>query len=430
MSGDFWDIGTIIALVAANGFFVAAEFALVSVRKTRIEQLDSEGNSNARIIRGALKQLDRYIAGTQVGITLASLSLGWVGEPAIASFLIPFLEKMETGLPLPVIHTITVGIAFTLITFLHVIFGELIPKSLALQKPETTSLMVARPLVAAVTLFQPLIWSLNGLGNIILNLIGLKATGHEGVHSAKELELLVKESHKAGVLDDLEKRILQKTFKFSGTCVSEVMVPRSKMITLDLKLSLDQIIHKATEARYSRLPTYQETVDQVDGIIYIHDLFRISQDTNMSLTDIIHTPLFVPKTLHLDDMLEKFQADSTQIAIVVDEYGGTAGLITLEDIMASILGKIYDKNDDSIPEKLSSKDGIITAPGETRLVELEEAFGWSFENTEDIDTIGGYVMHRLERVPRVGDEVFDTKVKFKVSKMDFYRVVQVIITEL
>ena len=425
-----WRLAAVAFLVGANGFFVAAEFALVTVRRTRIEQLANEGNSRAKVVKGSFENLDRYIAGTQVGITLASLALGWIGEPALAGLVVPLFETWGPGVSSTVAHTIAVAVAFTIITFLHVILGELVPKSVALQKPEATALALAKPLAVAVTLFHPLIWSLNGLGNLLLRAIGLKvASGLESVHSAKELELLVRESHKAGILDDLEKRMLQRTFRFSETSVVEVMVPRSEMTALDLNLPLDELLDRASDAKHSRLPAYTKSSDQTEGVLYAQELFRLSRRMKGGLREILRTPLFVPETMHLDDLIERFRTSNMQMAIVVDEHGGTAGLVTLEDIIEAVFGRIQDQNEDSTPEILSSKGGIITIQGDTRLVELVETFGWKMD-FGDVDTVGGYVMDRLGRVPNVGDEFEENGRRFRVTKMARNRVVEVVATPM
>lgn len=420
-----WQLVGVAVLVATNGFFVAAEFGLVTVRRTRIEQLAAEGHGAARVVGNAIADLDRYIAGTQVGITLASLALGWIGEPAIADLIKPLLHGLEPDVSEFAVHSASVGIAFTTITFLHVILGELVPKSLALQKPEATALAVARPMLLAVWIFRPLIWSLNGLGNLILRAFGLSgAANHEAVHTARELELLVRESHKAGMLDDLEKTMLQRTFRFTETTVDEVMVPRAEMKLLDIELPTADLLKQAARLGHSRLPVFREHIDQIEGVVYIHDLFRWSQEGRGPLKDCLRTPLFVPESLHLDRMIERFKTHRTQIAIVVDEFGSTAGIITLEDIVEAVFGEIQDQNEDPTPAFRTEKDGIIVIRGDARLVELEEAFGWRFE-VEAVDTVAGFIMERLGRVPRVNDTVENGACVFRVTKMDRQRIVEV-----
>lgn len=424
-------LASLLALVAANGFFVAAEFALVTIRKTRVDELVSAGNRSARVVQTAIHDLDRFIAGTQVGITIASIALGWIGEPALAALITALFSEWNIEVPPTALHTISVGIAFTIITFLHVILGELVPKSLALQKPEATALFVARPMTLTVALFRPLIWSLNGLGNKLLEVMGLSAAaGHESIHSARELELLVRQSHKAGVLDDLERSLLQRTFRFSDTTVGEIMVPRSEMAALDLNHPIEDLLDIIVNTTHTRLPVFHGNIDRIDGLIYVHDLFRLMRRTKQSVRDfrsIIRTPLFVPESLHLDGLIEKFRLNKMQIAIVVDEYGGTAGIITLEDIFESVFGEFPDMNDHTTPPISMREDGVIVVRGDTRLVDLNEAFGWQLEE-ESIETIGGYVMARLGRIPKVGDVARADRRQYKVAAMEGKRILEVVIS--
>lgn len=427
-----WTLLAVAGLVFANGFFVAAEFALVTVRRTRIEQLALQGNLAARAVYKATADLDRYIAGCQVGITIASLALGWVGEPLVARliepWLTPFLSQStiaQSG------HAIAVAIGFTIVTVLHVILGELVPKSLALQKPEATSLVIAHPMTVIVFLFQPLIWSLNGLGRWVLRFLGLNAAGKEAsVHSAGELELLVRQSHAAGEIDDLERRMIQKTFHFSETTVGNLMVPRSEVVGIDLNQNIDEIIANALVGNHTRLPAYRGSIDQVEGIIYITDLFRLARSRSPSLSDlqkIVRSALFVPETLHIDEAIDRFRRHQTQIAVVIDEYGGMAGVVTLENIVETIFGEIHDQNESSPPNIVRAKDGVLFVRGDTRLADLTELLGNVFTGS-DADTIAGYVMYRLNRIARVGDVVENAAGSLRVKSMQRHRITEVVIT--
>lgn len=424
-------LASLLALVAANGFFVAAEFALVTIRKTRVDELVSSGNRTAKVVQAAIQDLDRFIAGTQVGITIASIALGWIGEPALAALITALFSEWHIEVSPGTLHTISIGIAFTIITFLHVILGELVPKSLALQKPEATSLFVARPMTITVALFRPLIWSLNGLGNKLLQVMGLSAaSGHESIHSARELELLVRQSHQAGVLDDLERSLLQRTFRFSETTVGEIMVPRSEMAALDLTHPMEELLDIVANTTHTRLPVFHGNVDRIDGLVYVHDIFRLMRRSKQGLRDlrsIIRTPLFVPESLHLDGLIEKFRLNKMQIAIVVDEYGGTAGIITLEDIFESVFGEFPDLNDQTKPPISMRDDGVIVVRGDTRLVDLNETLGWLLEE-EGIETIGGYVMARLGRIPKIGDVARADRRQYKVTAMEGKRILEVVIS--
>ena len=418
-------------LVFANGFFVAAEFALVTVRQTRIEQLAAEGRGAARAVQRAIGDLDRYIAGTQIGITIASLALGWVGEPAVARLLRPLVTWLVPDITASTLEGLAFAVGFTLVTFLHVILGELVPKSLALQKPEATSLAVARPMTLIVYLLRPLIWSLNGLGAIVLRFLGLDAGGKEmSVHSARELELLVRQSHAAGEIDDLERRMIQKTFHFSETTVGNLMVPRSEVTAIDLGSSPEDIINVALAGHHSRLPTYRGSIDQVEGIVYINELFRLVRDAGDGAIDvrkIIRPALFVPETLHLDEVLDRFRRQRTQMAIVVDEYGGTAGVVTLEDVVESVFGEIQDQNETPRTPISRIKDGVLLVRGDTRLAELTELLGDVFHGS-DADTIAGYIMYRLNRIARVGDTIDTVVGVIRVKGMQRQRITEVVIT--
>jgi CBS domain containing-hemolysin-like protein len=422
-----WSLFGVLILVAANGFFVAAEFALVTVRKTRIDQLAQEGHGAARHVRKALSDLDRYIAGTQVGITIASLALGWIGEPAVMRILSPIFHWFTPDLAENVQHAIGFAISFTLITFLHVILGELVPKSIALSHPESTSLILARPMRLAIMLFKPLIWSLNGVGHLLLKAIGLPG-GHEhgSVHSPAELLLLIRQSHAAGHIDSFERSMLQKTFRFSETAVSEVMTPRSRMEALNLDQPLDSLLDEASDSPYTRLPVYRGSVDELLGVLYTHDLFQFSRQKNptQAIQDLVKPLLFVPESFRLDALVEKFQGERTQIAAVIDEYGGTAGIITLEDIIETVFGEVQDNNEDPTLEIETLPDGSIVLRGDTRLQHINEQLGWDLED-EESTTIAGYVMTASGHMPGLGEKVRTDAGTFEVLEMKKHRLTKI-----
>lgn len=429
LSNSFFSLAAVIGLVFINGFFVAAEFALVTVRRTRIEQLVAEGDRAAKAVQGIIAQLDRYIAGTQVGITIASIALGWIGEPAFAKLLMPAFERFYPGASSSVAaHSISVGISFVIITALHVILGELVPKSLALQKTEKTALFVARPMKIVVKAFQPFIWSLNGIGNKLLSYLGLEPAGeHDSVHSVGELELLVRQSHEAGELDDMERQMLQRTFRFSETTVSDIMVPRSEMTGLDLSQPAEELLDEAAVANHTRMPVYETTIDQITGIVYIHDLFRITRKKGEAtdLRAIVRPPLLVPETLHLDKLITRFREAKMHIAIVIDEYGGTAGLVTLEDLVEAVFGDLEDQNEETAPQVTRGRGGALIIRGDTRLTELNDILGWAPDD-EEADTLGGWIMARLGRVAKLGDVVEVEQGRFRVIIMDRLRIVEIV----
>lgn len=425
-----WSLFAVIVLVFVNGFFVAAEFALVTVRKTRIEELVSEGVGGARAVQAALRELDRYIAGTQIGITVASIALGWVGEPALSKLILPLLAAFMPAWALSVAaHSVAVGLSFAIITAMHVILGELVPKSLALQKAEKIALIVARPMTLIVLLLRPFIWSLNGIGNHLLKLLRLDPKGEQdSVHSSQELELLVRQSHEAGELDDLERLMLQRTFRFSETTVADIMVSRNEMYGLNIEKPVSEMLDEAAEANHTRMPVYEGGVDSVIGIVYIHDLFRLTRQKGESALDfraIVRPPLLVPETLHLDRLIDKFRTAKMHIAIVIDEYGGTAGLVTLEDLVEAVFGDLEDQNEETAPQFTHGRGGALIIRGDTRLTDLKERLGWAPDD-DAADTLGGWIMAKLGRVAKLGDAIETEQGRFRVIIMDRLRIVEVV----
>jgi CBS domain containing-hemolysin-like protein len=404
---NLFGLAAVVLLVFANAFFVATEFALVSIRRSRIEEMARQGLGVARVLRGAVADLDRYIAGTQVGITLASLALGWLGEPALAHLLEPLFSYLPGGLRPAAGHALAVTVAFGLITFLHVVLGELVPKSLALQRTEATARFVARPMSWVLVTFQPLIWALNGTGNLILRWLGLRAAGEGAlVHSVEELEILVRQSQQAGVLDELERHMLTRAFRFSERTAREVMVSRLDMVAVDIAWSPEEICDRVAASTHTRIPVYEGSVDHIIGILLLQDLFRElrARPENLEVRRLLREPLVVPASIHLDALLDLFRQHHTQIAILLDEYGGTAGLATLEDVVEEIFGEMQDELEAEQPAIQRGGDGRVLVRGDVRLDELNEALGWRLEDQHS-DTLAGYVMDRLGRPATVGDTV-------------------------
>jgi CBS domain containing-hemolysin-like protein len=458
-------LGAVFLLVGLNGFFVAAEFALVSVRHTRIDQLVAEGKGSAKGVQKALKHLDDYIAATQLGITLASLALGWVGEPAVAHLIEPPLvfllgtvlgEKVATG--------IGIAIAFTFITALHIVMGELAPKSVALQRSETAALFVIRPLDFFLRIFRPFIWALNSTGQFVVRFFGLGAVDeHSKVHSVEELEMLVRQSHKAGILDAQEEILLRKVFEFDDKTARQIMMPRTEIVGVPENVTLDELVDNASDERFTRFPVYRNTLDQIVGVIHVKDLFPLlrerehqhslpnkgissknatngtstpdvqSEKKKISLAEIIRPALNVPESMHVADLLTLMRQKKAHIAVVIDEYGGTAGIVTLEDVLEELVGEVQDEfdtgEDDTIAEIELRPDGSALVSGLVMLDTIEEHFGLTIprEQAEVFDTIGGYVLGVLGRVPAVGDQVRLDDYQLTVVKMDGLRVDRLLI---
>jgi CBS domain containing-hemolysin-like protein len=422
---DFLRIIAVVLLVLANGFFVSAEFALVSVRRTRIAELVSQGNQAAKWVEKALENPDQVIAATQLGITLASLGLGWVGEPAFSHLLEPLVRIFPGEIQDEVMHSITAGAAFAIITFLHVVVGELAPKSIALQNPENTSLIVARPTIWTEWIFKPAIWALNGTGNFLLKLVGVEpASGHELVHSVEELKMLVAASAEVGVVKNEESEILHAVFDFGKLLVRQVMIPRTEIMAFEADLNLDQCIEFATRSTYTKFPVYDNVMDNIIGIVHIKDLLRAHRDParpDCVARSIVREALFLPETVPVRRVLQLFRARRQHIAIVMDEFGGTAGLVTLEDLMEEIVGEVSDPFDPTQPEIQVFANGTATIEGLALIAEVNDALGIQLDDPH-YDTIAGYMLGKLGHIPDVGDTIEVDGVRIKVESMDGMRI--------
>jgi magnesium and cobalt exporter, CNNM family len=414
----------IFVLVGANAFFVAAEFSLVKVRATRIEQLADEGSAAAGVVRGQLTHLDNYIAATQLGITLASLALGWIGEPALAHLVEPLLAPLTGKLIAEeLMRTISIAISFALITSLHIVMGELVPKSVALQRTESVALFVGPPLLVFDRVFRPFIALLNGVGNRVVRLFGLQAASEQAsVHSVEELSMLVAQSREAGILDPAEESIVRHVFTFGDKTVEDAMTPRPEMVTLAVNASIAEAITVASTSGYSRLPVYEGTLDQVVGVLYVKDLLKIrdpaltetsdeaADGAERSLRALLRPATFVPERLALSDVLDVFRRENTQLALAADEYGQTTGLITLEDVLEELVGEIHDEYD------VDEDAPIIAREDGTWLVDGAETYDHVREAIPDLPpipaaeqglytTLSGLMSVRLDRIPRAGDSV-------------------------
>jgi CBS domain containing-hemolysin-like protein len=423
-------VPAVLLLVLANGFFVAAEFAIVAVRRSRLQQLADEGVRSARAAQEVVQHLDSYIAACQLGITMASLGLGWMGEPAVARIIEPPLRVLLGRHAETAAHGLTVAVAFAVITALHIVIGELAPKGMALQRPEGTSLRVARPLQAFYRVFQIPIRLLNAVGNLALRLFGLKpAAGHQLVHSAEELELIVDASGRAGTVEPSEARIASRAFYFADLTAGSLMTPRTELEAIAVDASRDEILEVARHARHSVLPVYDRTLDHVLGTVNVRDLLDAALGSERPDIRARIRPLVeVPEALRADAVLEQMRKARTGMALVVDEYGGTAGIITLHDLLEALVGRIDEAAEGSQPViGPREPDGSRAFDGLVRLAEFEEvtAIVLGEEDRQSADTLGGLVMARLGRLPRVGDEVVIQGRHLKVESLDRLRVARV-----
>jgi putative hemolysin len=409
----------VFLLVLANGFFVATEFAIVAVRRSRIDQLVAEGMSGASAAKEVVSHLDAYIAACQLGITLASLALGWVGEPAFAHLLEPAFQMFPSVVSTAAAHGISTAVAFSIITALHIVVGELAPKGIALQKPEQTALVVARPLRLFYAVFRWPTTLLNAIGNSFLRLIGFNpASGHEMVHSVEELRFLVTASQKAGTVEESEARIASRAFEFADLTAGELMTPRPDVVGVPVAASRSEVVETFHRTGYQRLPVYENSLDNVLGVIRIHDALDVAIAGDWILRDRLHPMHAVPARKAIDDLLEEMRTARDHVALVVDEFGSTAGLITLHDLVEGLVGRIDEGPGTATVGKVEA-DGSRTLDALLRLSELDEVAGIevSEEEAAEVDTLSGLVMSKLGRVPKVGDEVVIGGRRLRVEKL-------------
>lgn len=422
-----FNITLIVLLLLSNGFFVASEFAMVKVRKTRIEQLVNEGNATAKVALEALKDLDKFIAAVQLGVTISSIGLGWVGEGTLARIIEPLFAFLPGISHTIATHTVSASIAFALITFLHVVIGELVPKSIALEYTEKTALFVAKPMQLITTLFNPFIWLLNGFGNSLLNMLHIPHS-HKGslVHSTEELDMLVNQSYNGGVLNETEKEMLHNVFKFSDLTAKQVMIPRTDMICIPDDMTLDELNQLAAETQYTRYPVYSDTIDHIIGLVHVKDLYGLSiRHEERPIKTLLRDILLVPETITMDNLVLEFKKRKGQMAIVIDEFGGTSGLITLEDVLEEIFGEVQDEFDEE--EEIEIKEiepDRFSANAMLRLDEMAEFFGIDKDSIddEDVDTIGGLVVKLLGRIAEVEDTAVLNNLTFIVKEIDGARI--------
>ena len=420
--GLLWKMVVVFALVLANGFFVAAEFALVAVRRSRIEQQASEGDRSARRVQSALADLDRYISGTQLGITLASLALGWLGEPALAAAIDRALHALGFAPPPAAVHSAAaIATAFAIITFLHIVLGELAPKSLALVKAEAVSKAVARPLMLFSTVMSPFIWVLNGAANMLLRLVRVPmASEGSHAHSPEELRLLVMQAHAHGTLDESDRAMLAGVFDFHEKRARDVMRPRTDVCAIDIESSEQEVWETLRRERYSRYPVYRESLDDIVGVLLAKDLFLHDGTGPFDLSRWVRPVLFIPDSRRAELVLDDLRKKRAHMAVVLDEYGGTAGIITMEDLVEEVIGDIADEYDLAMRSAVET-DGVLELAGTMSLIDVRSDYRLHIPEGE-WTTLGGYAFGRLGRLPKIGDRVPFPGGELEIVAMDGRRV--------
>jgi CBS domain containing-hemolysin-like protein len=420
------DILFILLLVFANGFFVAAEFAIVKVRGSQIAHKVKAGHRHALLARNILDHLDEYLSATQLGITLTSLALGWAGEPILAVMIEPALSMLGFQDP-RLVQAISFSVSFGILTFLHIVIGELAPKSLAIRYPESTTFVVSIPLQLFYRIFRPLIWTLNTTANFFLRSLGIPpASTRELLHSPEEIELIVREGAESGAIDETEKELITSIFDFSETLAKEIMVPRTDMVAIRSDVPRDDLIRVVTEEGYSRMPVYRENVDDIIGVIHSKDLLSLVEHRGLFvLEDIIRPSHFVPGTMSISTLLRELQQRKMTMAIVVDEFGGTLGLVTMEDILEEIVGEIHDEHDEVEKnfEQVAQDSTLVDA--RVQIKDFNERFGAELPHDGEYDTIGGFIFKASGRIPENQEVIQYGDLQFTVTKKGQRRIRQV-----
>ena len=429
MSPDGLFIGLALVLVFLNAFFVATEMALVKVRPSRLRALVEKGTPGAPRVLAMTQHLETVLSATQFGVTLTSLALGWVGEPAFAHVIEHWLLPVvpQTALALKIGHTVSIVVGFSLITALHIVLGELVPKNLAIQKAERTALAVALPMRIFYTLFFPGIWLLNRMATRVLRLFGLKSSiESEEHHSEDELRAILSSSAEAGVIASGRAELLEAALAMAEKTARQVLVPRNQVTFLDLEEPLEKNIQDARGSGHTWLPVCRGNVDQVEGVVNVKDLFFLLSGGQLkSLAQVQRTVLFVPENVTLEQLLSEFRRRRRQMAVVVDEHGGTSGIVTLADVVSEVVGEVAQLGRRENEVK-TLPGGRLELPGTTQLDDLEDRLEVKFElDGAEVSTIGGYVMAKLERVPVPGDKVTVDEYEVKVEAMEGPRVIKV-----
>jgi putative hemolysin len=431
----------ILLLVAANAFFAAAEFSLVSIRDTRIQQLIESGRTGARIVQRLHQRLDEVVNGVQLGITMVSLTLGWIGEPMVASLVgnLQFLHKVPHAAIYA--HGIAIAIAFSLITYLHVLLGELVPKTLALQRAEQIALAVAAPMEGFLTLTRPVLYFMRQSGSLVLRLFGARETRRGGaVHSPDELKLIVTASRQLGAIPESQEEMIHNAIELDNITVREVMVPRPDIFSLPSDLTLDEALNQVVEGQHSRIPVYdpQRGPEHIVGVLYYKELVRwvrlrlanlgqplATRIARTPISQVMHDVLVVPETKPLSELLAEFKERRRHMAVVVDEFGSTAGVITVEDVLEQLVGDIEDEFDVSPPEPTLADESVQVLEGSENIRDLETQHGLDLPRDAGFETLAGFVLARLQRIPYLGESFEYEGHRYTVEEMDGHRIAKV-----
>jgi CBS domain containing-hemolysin-like protein len=424
------EFSLMIVIVLINAFFVASEFSLVSARKTRLEARAAEGSKGAQAALRLLENPTLFISAVQLGVTLASLALGWVGEPTVARIIEPFAEKIATeGSVGYVVHITAIVISFAIVSFLHIVLGELFPKMFALEKAETYAIFASRPLELFAKVFSPLLWVFNKAGGGLAKLVGLKASLDESaVYTEEEIRQLVKLSEESGHLNEEERRLINQVFEFSDTTVREAMIPRTEIVAIPDTSSLEEIAKAFREHGYSRLPVYGNSLDDMRGVLHGKDIMQylLVKPRMFKLERVLKKPYYVVDTARLEDVLRQMQREKFHFGFVVDEHGGVEGIITLEDLLEEIVGDISDEHDEEVNEQIKTEpDGSYILDGGLAVRDLNKRCGLNLPVSDAYTTIAGFLMNEAGQILKEGEAVPFNGHVFRIEKVEKRRILKV-----
>lgn len=430
MSTDLFLIAFALFLVLLNGFFVATEFSIVKVRRSQVESLVDKGQPRARLLLRLVENIDEYLSACQLGITVTSLGLGWLGEPAFAHLIETPFTALGLGYP-QVIHTVALAISFLLITVLHIVFGELAPKSLAIQRAERVALIVAVPMDWFYRFAYSPIRLLNWAGNWVVRMMGLPPTGdHNAVQTEEELKLILRDSQESGILTQGEKDLMDNVIEFADTRVRQVMIPRGEVAFFDINKPLEDNIDVVRKSGYTRYPLCESDIDHTLGMVHVKDLLLPAKplESSRQLLNIKRSLLFVPEMISIQGVLNEMRKKKTLLAMVVDEYGVVEGLITLEDIIEELVGEIQDEFDQEHPQIYPTKDGGYLVDGMAPIEDLTEVLGIKIQDEEN-DTISGHILSKLGRIAVVGDIINIGEFNVRVLQLSGLRIAKLLLTK-
>lgn len=414
-------------LVLLNGFFVAAEFSIVKVRYSQIHLRAEQGDRFAKRSEKIIAHLDTYLSATQLGITFASLGLGWIGEPVVSRIISAALHALHITISQELLHTVSLIVGFILITVLHIVFGELVPKSIAIRKAEQTTLVISYPLYWFFIIFRPFIWLMNSLSNFFLNIIGIAPVGEHEIHSVDELRLLVEQSKNGGEIQEENYEIIKNAFDFTDHNAKQIMIPRQLIFSLDIELPTDEMIEKILDNGYSRIPIYKRSSDNIIGIIYAKDALKEQyRNPEFKIEDLLHAPFYVFETKRISEILKEFQSQHTHLAVVIDEFGGTQGILTLEDILEELVGEIQDEDDDEKPIVERRADNSFIVQAIQPLTDINDHLPHPFTTTDNYNTLSGLILYYFSRIPKANEKIEVDNYEITVLKIQ-HRIVRTVL---